>query len=239
MDAQAQPVTPALPARLLRMARKFLAWLSLGIGLFFLACLIGSLIGVNNDWREPDTGVRIFVETNGVHTALVLPKRAAGHDWSALVSANHLANPARTGDYLSFSWGHRKFYLETQNWGDIKPSTIGSVLAGSDDTLIHVYHYYRPRAGKYARELMISKKQYQQLVKIIEDKFLFNPDGSVPPPIPGYGDSDVFYEATGHYTIINTCNTWTGDMLATIGVRVGAWTPLAGGVMRWFPEPAA
>ncbi|WP_205518115.1 TIGR02117 family protein [Sphingorhabdus sp. Alg239-R122] len=201
-----------------------------------MAALAGSLIGVNANWREPGTGVQIFVETNGVHTALVLPKRAAGHDWSAMVSASHLRDPSLTGDYLSFSWGHRQFYLETQSWDDIKAPTLANVILGSDETLVHVYHLTHVQEGRYSRALTITEQQYQQLAELIEDKFLFNADGGQPTPIPGYGDDDIFYEATGRYTIINTCNTWTGDMLEAIGVRVGAWTPLAGGVMRWFPQ---
>ncbi len=232
MDAQTRPVRPGY----LKYALRILAWPALIAGLYFLAALAGSLIGVNTNWREGDTGVQIFVETNGVHTALVLPKRAAGHDWSALVSASHLRDPSLTGDHLSFSWGHRQFYLETQSWGDIKASTLTGVILGSDETLIHVYHLTRVQEGPYLRALIITDEQYQQLVKLIEDKFLFNANGGQPAPIPGYGNHDIFYEATGRYTIINTCNTWTGDMLAAIGVRVGAWTPLAGGVMRWFPE---
>ena len=53
----------------------------------------------------------------------------------------------------------------------------------------------------------------------------------------GYGRQDVFYEAPGHYTARNTCNQWTSDRLAEAGVRTGWWTPFAGGVMKWVPEP--
>jgi hypothetical protein len=49
----------------------------------------------------------------------------------------------------------------------------------------------------------------------------------------------VFYEAPGAYTVTNTCNQWTSDMLAEAGVRTGWWTPFAGGVMKWVPEPEA
>ena len=37
-----------------------------------------------------------------------------------------------------------------------------------------------------------------------------------------------------HYNALNTCNTWTGSVLKKAGVRIGMWTPLPGGVMRWF-----
>jgi Protein of unknown function (DUF2459) len=50
---------------------------------------------------------------------------------------------------------------------------------------------------------------------------------------------DVFYTAQGRYSALNTCNSWTRDRLAEAGVRVGRWTPFAGGVMRWFAAPPA
>ena len=55
----------------------------------------------------------------------------------------------------------------------------------------------------------------------------------------GYGPQDVFYDAPGTYTVANTCNQWTSDTLAAAGVRTGWWTPFAGGVMKWVPNPEA
>jgi len=55
-------------------------------------------------------------------------------------------------------------------------------------------------------------------------------------PIPGYGGDDVFYAAHGRYSLVHSCNAWTGDHLRAIGVRIGAWTPAEHHVMRWFPE---
>ena len=222
---------------LLRRAVRTLAGsLALVIGLYFLACLAGSFIGDNDSWRPPEKGVRIYVETNGIHTAIVMPRRAAGFDWSAFLPASDLADPLATGDYISFSWGHRRFYLDTETWGDIKLATVTSVIVGSDETLMHVYHQNEPREGGYVRGVKITDAQYLELVRLIESRFKYNADGTIPPRIAGYGKSDVFYEATGRYTLINTCNAWTGRTLSAIGLRVGTWTPMAGGVMRWFPQ---
>jgi hypothetical protein len=48
-----------------------------------------------------------------------------------------------------------------------------------------------------------------------------------------------YFDSLGRYTIFNTCNTWVGNRLAAAGVKVGRWTPLAGGVMKWVPEPGS
>ena len=61
-----------------------------------------------------------------------------------------------------------------------------------------------------------------------------------PPPLqryPGYDTHDVFYDARGAYTLVDNCNAWIGDTLAAAGVPMGRWTPFAGGVMKWVPEP--
>jgi hypothetical protein len=46
--------------------------------LYIAAGLIGGAVPVNAGWRPPAQGVRIFVESNGVHTGIVVPKVAAG-----------------------------------------------------------------------------------------------------------------------------------------------------------------
>ena len=236
MAAQTRPLAMAAKKPALTVLRKMAAWVFLICGLYFAAALLGGIIGVNKDWREPRQGVEIFIETNGFHTAIIVPKRNRIHDWSAFLPASDLADPAYAGPYLSFSWGHRQFYLETETWGDISAATVASVLIGSDETLVHIYHQRRPQDGDIARKLIISDAQYEKLVALLEEKFAFNADGSRPEPVPGYGVNDIFYISNGRYTLINTCNTWTGETLAEIGVRVGAWTPMAGSVMRWFPK---
>ena len=76
----------AAPRHLKRAARAA-AWaaaaLALVIALFALAAWIGSSIPRNGDWREPENGVEILVETNGVHTALILPLTTMDKDWRA------------------------------------------------------------------------------------------------------------------------------------------------------------
>ena len=59
--------------------------------LYLLAALIGSLIPVNPDWREPDEGITIYLADNGIHADLVLPVRVAGLDWAPLVPRSDMA----------------------------------------------------------------------------------------------------------------------------------------------------
>ena len=45
---------------------------------------------------------------------------------------------------------------------------------------------------------------------------------------------DAFYDATGRYSAVRTCNEWVGEGLRRAGVRVGRWTPFPVTVLNWF-----
>jgi len=42
----------------------------------------------------------------------------------------------------------------------------------------------------------------------------------------GYRDDDLFYQANGSYSFIQTCNTWLGTGLRQAGIKISYWTPL-------------
>ena len=225
-----------------RILRAVLAWAALAIGLFFLAGWIGSSIPRNRDWRELAPGapaaVTIYVETNGVHTALVLPKYTPSKDWSETFPLRDIADPSRPYTHVSVSWGERQVFLETPTWADLSPVTVLRILGFGSEGLVHVAHYVRPAPADDIRPLRITPEQYAAIVRRIEAML---PPGPVSEPrrhYPGYGDHDAFYESRGRYTAVNTCNQWTTDTLAAAGVRTGLWTPFAGGVMKWVPKMA-
>lgn len=201
--------------------------------LFLLAAWIGSAIPRNSGWTEPDSGIEIMIETNGVHTAIVMPLVTPQKDWRADFPAGDVDDSQRPYTHVSVSWGEREVFLNTPTWADITVSTaIGAIISG--DSLLHVAHYVRPAPGADLRPLVISPRQYAQLVAAVERQIVL-PDKRT--MYHGYFRNDVFYDAPGTYHLGNTCNQWTSDTLATAGIRVGLWTPLEGGVMKWIPEP--
>lgn len=222
----------ARPAsRALRIAGKALAWLALALGLFMLAAWVGSSLPRNSEWRQPDRGVEIMVETNGVHTAIVMPLVSPHKDWRADFPAADLPAPDSPYTHVSVSWGEREVFLNTPTWADLSPLTALRALVGGD-ALLHVAHYVRPAPSDDARILRLRADEYRRLVRRIER---YVPRGASRPVYPGYADYDVFYDAPGSYHLGNTCNQWTSDTLAAAGVRIGRWTPFAGGVMKWVP----
>jgi uncharacterized protein (TIGR02117 family) len=173
-----------------------------------------------------------MVETNGVHTALVLPLATPERDWRGVFPVSDVARPNRPYTHISISWGEKQVFLETETWWDLKPSTVLRIVGVGGEGLLHVAHYVRPAPSEDLRRLRLSREQYRKLVTAIDRALPRDGWRSH----PGYGDYDVFYDAPGSYTARRTCNQWTSDMLAAAGVETGWWTPLAGGVMKWVPE---
>lgn len=215
---------------------RWLAWLpgvplTLAI-LFLLGTWIGSSVPRNSGWTQPAEGVEILIETNGIHTGIVMPLVTPLKDWRSAFPAADLGNPYRPYTHVSVSWGEREVFLDTPTWADLSLSTaIGATFGG--DGLIHAAHYVRPAPSADIRPLRITEAQYGRLVAQIERQVL--------PPDQrklhaGYAGYDVFYDAPGTYHLGNTCNQWTSDTLAAAGIRTGWWTPLPGGVMKWVPQ---
>jgi uncharacterized protein (TIGR02117 family) len=214
-------------------SRRLIALLMTPIGLYFAAAGVLSHVPVNRDWREPTDGVTIYLASNGIHTGLVVPVTSAGIDWRQRVRASDLPDPALAGKWLLFGWGDRDFYQNTPTWRDLRPGTALSALIGSGQTLVHVYHFDDFYADADMRPLRLTTEEYRRLSDFIERSFADTRD-----VIPGYGPSDVFYAGVGRYSILRTCNVWTGDALKAAGVKTAVWSPFPGGIMRWAKVPS-
>ena len=212
--------------------RALLGWPFLVVGLYMLAALVGSFIPANAGWTKPRDGIPIFVETNGVHVSLILPMAAAGMDLSDLIRPEHLAKPDLYGTHAMIGWGHGAVYRNAQTWGDVRSGDIGSAIIGSNDTALHIYHRTNPQPSSIRKVFRVSEVQYRLIVTQVRASFKLY--GRRSKAEPAYGQDNLFYDSVGHYSAINTCNEWTGGVLRKAGVKVGIWTPMAGGVMRWF-----
>jgi uncharacterized protein (TIGR02117 family) len=229
-------VAAAAVRRLIRRV----AWAALGllglIAAYALAGWIGSSIPRNANWREPADGVTIMVETNGVHTALVLPLVTPERDWRPIFPDSEVAAPNLEYSHIAISWGEKQVFLYTPTWWDLRPWTVLRIVGIGGDGVLHVAHYVRPAPAEDVRPLRLTHEQYARLVAAIDRSLPAQPRRRY----KGYGTQDAFYDSPGHYSVDTTCNQWTSNMLAAAGVKTGWWTPFAGGVMKWvpaWPEP--
>ena len=217
-------------------SRRLVALLLAPIGLFFASAGLLSHVPVNNSWREPADGVTVYLASNGVHTGIVLPVTAAGIDWRERVRASDLPDTSLAGKWLMFGWGDRDFYRNTPTWSDIRPGAALSALVGSGQTLVHVDHLDDFYADADMRPLRVTADEYRRLADFIKATFAEPREAT-----PGYGSRDIFYAGRGRYSVIRTCNVWTGEALKAAGVRTAVWSPFPGGIMRWanVPPPGA
>ena len=215
----------------------FLRWLRQGVLLLVLllagyatAGLIGGALPANAGWRAPAEGVTIYVESNGIHVGLVVPKVAAGVDWRGWTPGADLRDPRYAGyDHLAIGWGERAFYLDTATWADLKLRTVLAAARGSDATLLHLEHVPAPRPEGAVRSVLLRPEEYRRLAAYIRASLSPSRESH-----RGYGANDAFYAARGHYDAIRTCNAWAGDALRSAGVRIGRWTPFPVTVVAWF-----
>lgn len=200
------------------------------IGAYPLVGLAGGAIPRNAGWRAAEKGVTIYVESNGVHVGLIVPKVAAGVDWRPIFRPSDLADPRFAAhDHVAIGWGERDFFLNTPTWGDISSRTILAAALGSNRTLLHVEHIATPRVGGDVRAVVLQPVEYRRLAAYVRATLV---EGGA--HHRGYAGYDVFYPARGRYDAYQTCNAWAGDTLRFAGVRVGAWTPFPATVLWWF-----
>ncbi len=144
-----QPKIPAVRTGL-NLAGRTATWAATALLLLFAgygaAGMAGGAIPSNTRWAPPAAGVRIYVESNGIHTGLVLPVTAEGIDWRDLLRPEDLRDPRYAGySHVSIGWGERTFYLETPSWADVRLRTVAAAAIGSDRTVMHVDQVPEPR----------------------------------------------------------------------------------------------
>jgi uncharacterized protein (TIGR02117 family) len=185
---------------------------------------------------DPRPEVTVFLESNGVHTDLVVPVRTVEKDWSLGIRYSDTRSGDSTLDWLAIGWGDKDFYLNTPTWADLKFSTVFKAVFGLSPSAIHATYCRQPAAGDRCIKLVISRGQYGRLVRFIENSFRQDSLGNpmVVQTTVRYDEHDAFYEAKGSYNAFHTCNTWANDALKAAGQRACWWTPLDRGILYQY-----
>jgi len=191
-----------------------------------LAVVLG-LIPLNRDFVPADNGVKIFITTNGMHADLVLPVQSDVIDWRNEYPTPLFPRIDQAARYISIGWGSRAFYLNTESWSDLSAQTAAEALSGVGRSAMHIEYLPPPKPGADVIPLSLNAEQYRELVAYIREHALRDA-GAHPIVIAGrhYNKHDAFFEASGTYSALTTCNEWTRRALNRAGVRVPAWSPL-------------
>lgn len=217
----------------------FLKTFGIVLGIIVLYLLLGYLlpfieVSAKDDGEKKE--VPIYIYTNGVHTDIVMPVKNELHDWSEKIPFSNTKSKKTDYQFVGIGWGDKGFYLDTPTWADLKFSTAFNAAFWLSESAMHCTYYRQMVEADDCKKIMISKKQYEELVKFVDDKFDKDSNGNyiLVPTDAVYSDNDAFYDAKGRYSFLNTCNTWANDALKAAGQKAALWTPTDFGIFQHY-----
>ncbi|WP_408732648.1 TIGR02117 family protein [Chryseobacterium sp.] len=209
------------------------------LGIVILYIVLGltlPLISVSAKDDGQEKVVPVYIYTNGVHTDIVMPVKNDLQDWSRKIPFENIKSKKTDYNYIGVGWGDKGFYLDTPTWADLKFSTAVKAAFWMSESAMHCTYYRTMKEGEDCKMIMISRNQYKNLVKFVEDKFDRDQNGRfiLIPTNAVYDDNDAFYDAKGTYSFLYTCNTWSNDALKAAGQKAALWTPTDFGIFRHY-----
>jgi uncharacterized protein (TIGR02117 family) len=206
---------------------------------YVLAAFLLTMIADNTSFQETETGIEIYVQTNGAHTNIVLPVENELYNWKEFIDTSQFKQKGTAFTHISFGWGDKEFYISTPTWSDLKFSTALKALFWPTSTAMYVTYYESFRYNSsYMRRIKISAKEYKHIIHAIKESFQTQLNGTtLLIDCCRYDNmNDNFYEAKGSYHLFKTCNNWTNDVLRRAGVKCALWAPFDKCVLYHLPE---
>jgi uncharacterized protein (TIGR02117 family) len=209
------------------------------LGAVFLYVILGLLIPyipIRAEKTNDPKVIELYILTNGVHTDLVVPVKTKYIDWSRKLPFENTKGKQTDFNYISFGWGDKGFYLDTPTWADLKFSTAFKAAFWLSDSAMHCTYYKSMKQGEDCKKMMLTEKQYQQLIRFIDSRFDKDASGKyiLIKTDAVYGNNDAFYDAKGSYNFTYTCNTWANNGLKASGQQAALWTPTDFGIFQHY-----
>lgn len=193
---------------------------------YFLLAYGMSLFPTQNTIHKSLNSRTIYVFYDEMHSDIVLNLKETIEPWE-----KHLPSLiTQKKGYIAFGWGDKETYLNTPTWDDLKISTALKALFYTTPSLMHVNYYPHIHHLRQLKAVELTAEQQKTLEETIFKSF--NLQG---PYYAGYHQNDQFYSSPYGYNLINTCNTWTGDVLREANISVSYWTPLSHNVIDSLP----
>lgn len=176
----------------------------------------------------------VYISGDGMHTNFWIPVRSPVFDWNQHLGAVG-KQPLTTHRYLQFGWGDRRFYMETPSWAEVRPTeALRALLAPFNASALLVKSHPTLPASppETLRCINLSPEDYLGLMAFLQASFQRDSQGRLQRLGSGQDGDSSFYAATGHYSILRTCNSWTADGLRAARVNTPVWGGLAPAVMH-------
>lgn len=222
----------------LKQVFKFTGRFILAIFAFIVVYLLAvfglSRITVNSE-PEPGGDVAIYINSNGVHTDVLVPIKNNVKDWTKEILYTQTKSQDSVATYVAFGWGDKGFYLDTPEWSDLKASTAFKAAFYLGTSAMHTRFYKTVKEDNECVKIMITQNDYQDLVNYITDSFQHDEGKKILwIENQSYGRYDAFYEAQGKYSLFYTCNTWANNALKAAHQKAALWTPYDKGIFLHY-----
>ena len=189
-----------------------------------------------NEAISKEGNIIVYIQSNGVHTDLVVPVKSKKMDWSNIFPYANTKNKDSTSKFLALGWGDKGFYLNTPTWGDLTFSTAFKAMFGLSTSALHTTYLDTIQVSGTCKKISMTQNEYDLLVRYIKRTISTKKASSIFIPTNAvYGTNDAFYEASGSYHLFSTCNTWTNRALKYSNKKACFWTPFDTGILNQYP----
>ena len=222
--------------RILRFTLRFVLSIVAFVAVYLIAVFLLYRIPVNSH-PTPGGDIPIYINSNGVHTDIVVPLKNDVKDWTKDILFSQTVAQDTVANFVAFGWGDKGFYLDTPEWSDLKASTAFKAAFYLGSSAMHTRFYKSLKEDAECKKIMITKEDYASLVTYIEESFELDDTKKVQ-WISGnsYGKYDAFYEAQGRYSLFYTCNTWANQALKAGNQKAALWTPYDKGIFYQYED---
>jgi uncharacterized protein (TIGR02117 family) len=193
------------------------------LGFLFLLILIAPTF-ISLGEEDPASDVEIYLISNEIHTDIVVPVKNQVYDWSEFIDPQDFGETP--SEWMEFGWGDKDYYMQVPTWNEFTWKITFDALFLPGEAVMHVnYLNEHPRIYETHRRITISNENYHKLVNTIQGHFKLRGGKPIVLQDKGYTESDNFYEAHGSFSVFKTCNVWTSDVLAEVGLKHPLWSP--------------
>lgn len=183
-----------------------------------------------------DNAYRVYIAGDAMHVNFVVPAQNSLYDWRKFLDFKQIGSKGQENyAYLKLGWGDRRWYTETPSWEQINVFDIFRVLFKPGNTAAMYVRGYSALPADNAVELRciaLDRTEYLNLMQFLRTSFEQTPTGKPIYLKSGASETDGFFAATGTYSALRTCNTWTAEGLDTANVPTPLWSALSASVMR-------
>jgi uncharacterized protein (TIGR02117 family) len=163
----------------------------------------------------------IYLCADLVHSDFAVTLHDQTQQWSDLFG--DFASPQLPPDtYLLIGWGDYDFFTKVRQWGELTAPVAFNALTGQDQTALRVLAVNGNVIESTCQKLVVDVEGRRKFFAYVLD--------SLPSPIvenPTASRYQTYFMTQRHYSPFYTCNQWTADGLAAMGLPHAWFSPFS------------